>query len=162
MTDDMLALAHENQRRSGLTNVEFLKGDIEQIPLPDRSVDMIISNCVINLSGDKDCVLAEAFRVLKAGGRLAVADLIWRRPVPPQVRRSLELWVGCVAGALEETDYRARLEQAGFKEIDIEVSREYRAVDSRAFLIGAGLDADALAPAIDGAVASALIRAVKP
>jgi SAM-dependent methyltransferase len=161
MTDDMLALARENQRKSGLTNVEFLKGEIEEIPLPAGSVDVIISNCVINLSGDKDRVLAEAFRVLKPGGRLAVSDVICRRPVPPEVRRSLELWVGCVAGALEEGDYRAKLERAGFSEIDIEVTREYRAADARTFLLAAGLDADALAPVIDGAVVSAFIRAVK-
>jgi arsenite methyltransferase len=162
MTDDMLALARENQKKSGLANVEFLKGQIEHVPLPDGAVDVIISNCVINLSADKDRVLSEAFRVLKPGGRLAVSDVVVQRPVPPEVRRSLELWVGCVAGALEVRDYRGRLERAGFTDIEIEVTREYRAADARAFLLGAGLDADALAPTIDGAVASAFIRATKP
>jgi ubiquinone/menaquinone biosynthesis C-methylase UbiE len=161
MTDDMLALARENQRKSGLTNVEFLEGHIEQIPLPDASVDVIISNCVINLSGDKDRVLAEAFRVLRPGGRFAVSDVVIRRPLPEPVRRSLELWVGCVAGALEEGEYRAKLERAGFSNIDLEITREYRADDARTFLAGAGLDADALAPTVDGAVVSAFIRAGK-
>jgi len=162
MTDDMLALARENQRQAGVTNVEFLKGHIEQIPLPDNTVDVIISNCVINLSADKDRVLAEAFRVLKRGGRFAVSDVVSRREVPEEVRRSMELWVGCVAGALHEADYRARLERAGFEDVDVEIVREYHAADARSFLLGAGLDADAIAPVVDGAFASAFIRGVKP
>jgi arsenite methyltransferase len=162
MTEDMLALARENQRRAGVANVEFLKGAIEQVPLPDRTVDVVISNCVINLSGDKDRVLAEAFRVLKPGGRFAVSDVVSRRPVPSEVRRSMELWIGCVAGALDETDYRARLERAGFVDVDIETVREYRTAQARDFLAGAGLDADALASSVDGAFASAFIRARKP
>jgi len=161
MTDEMLALARENQRKAGVTNVEFLKGEIEAIPLPGASVDVIISNCVINLSGDKDQVLAEAFRVLKPGGRFAVSDVVSRRPVPEDVRRSVELWVGCIAGALDETDYRARLERAGFTDVDVEIVREYRAQDARAFLTEAGFDADALAPVVDRAFASAFIRATK-
>jgi ubiquinone/menaquinone biosynthesis C-methylase UbiE len=162
MTDEMLALARENQRRAGVDNVEFLKGTIEQIPLPDESVDVIISNCVINLSGDKDRVLAEAFRVLKPGGRFAVSDVVSRRPVPEQVRRNMELWIGCIAGALDESDYRAKLARAGFRDIDVEVTREYQAADAKAFLVAGGLDADALAPALDGAFVSAFIRATKP
>ena len=162
MTDDMLALARENQRRAGATNVEFLKGEIEHVPLPDRSVDVIISNCVINLSGDKDRVLSEAFRVLKPGGRFAVSDVVRRRPVPDAVRRSMELWVGCIAGALDEDDYRTRLAQAGFEDIDVEIVREYRAADARQFLSAAGFEADAIAPVVDRAFASAFIRARKP
>ena len=162
MTDDMLALARKNQREAGVTNVEFLKGQIEQIPLPQGAVDVIISNCVINLSGDKDRVLAEAFRVLKPGGRFAVSDVVSRRPVPAEIRKSVELWIGCVAGALEESDYRARLERAGFRDIEVEITREYRAAEARAFLADAGFDADAVAPAVDGAFASAFIRARKP
>ncbi|HSG00480.1 MAG TPA: arsenite methyltransferase [Vicinamibacterales bacterium] len=162
MTDEMLALAHENQQKAGATNVEFLKGEIENIPLPDASVDVIISNCVINLSGDKDRVLAEAFRVLKPGGRFAVSDVVSRRAVPADVRRSIELWVGCIAGALDESDYRARLGRAGFGGIDIEIVREYRADDARGFLEEAGFDAEAVAPIVDRAFASAFIRATKP
>ena len=161
MTDEMLALARENQRRAGATNVEFLKGQIESMPLPDGSIDVIISNCVINLSGDKDRVLSEAHRVLKPGGRLAISDVVCRRPVPDDIRRSVELWVGCIAGALDESDYRARLERAGFKDVDIEIVREYRANDARSFLESAGFDADAVAPVVDRAFASAFIRAVK-
>jgi ubiquinone/menaquinone biosynthesis C-methylase UbiE len=163
MTDDMLALARENQRKAGATNVEFLKGHIEHIPLPDNSVDVIISNCVINLSGDKDKVLAEAFRVLKPGGRFAVSDVVSRRrDVPPEIRRSVELWIGCVAGALHEDDFKAKLANAGFENIDIEVVREYRSADARQFLSEAGLDADAIAPIVDGAFGSAFVRATKP
>ncbi len=162
MTDEMLALARENQQKAGATNVEFLKGEIENIPLPDASVDVIISNCVINLSGDKDRVLAEAFRVLKPGGRFAVSDVVSRKAVPADVRRSIELWVGCIAGALDESDYRARLDQAGFGGIDIEIVREYRADDARGFLDDAGFDAEAVAPIVDRAFASAFIRATKP
>jgi len=163
MTDDMLALARENQRKAGATNVEFLKGHIEHIPLPDNSVDVIISNCVINLSGDKDKVLAEAFRVLKPGGRFAVSDVVSRRrDVPAEIRRSVELWIGCVAGALHEDDFRAKLAQAGFENIDIEIVREYRAADARQFLANTGLDADAIAPMVDGAFGSAFVRATKP
>ncbi len=159
MTDEMLALARENQRKAGAENVEFLKGEIEAIPLPDSSVDVIISNCVINLSADKDRVLAEAFRVLKPGGRFAVSDVVSRRPVPADVRKSVELWVGCIAGALDEADYRSRLSRAGFEGIDIEIVREYRAEDARGFLAEAGFDADAIAPIVDRAFASAFIRA---
>jgi len=162
MTDDMLALARENQQKAGATNVEFLRGEIENIPLPDDSVDVIISNCVINLSADKDRVLAEAFRVLRPGGRLAVSDVVSRRAVPADVRRSMELWVGCIAGALDEGDYRQKLDRAGFGQVDVEIVREYRADDARAFLSDAGLDADAVAPIVDRAFASAFIRAVKP
>jgi SAM-dependent methyltransferase len=162
MTDEMLALAEENKRRSGLANVHFLKGEIENIPLPDGSVDVVISNCVINLSGDKDRVLREAFRVLKPGGRLAVSDVVVRGEVPAAVRRSMELWVGCIAGALSEVDYRAKLAAAGFGDIDLEVTRVYGAEDARAFLQAEGLDADALAKAVDGSFVSAFVRAVKP
>jgi arsenite methyltransferase len=163
MTDDMLALARENQQKAGATNVEFLKGHIEHIPLPDNSVDVIISNCVINLSGNKDKVLAEAFRVLKPGGRFAVSDVVSRRrDLPAEVRRSVELWIGCVAGALHEDDFRAKLTHAGFEHVDIEVVREYRAADAHAFLTAAGLDADAIAPYVDGAFGSAFVRATKP
>jgi ubiquinone/menaquinone biosynthesis C-methylase UbiE len=163
MTDDMLALARENQRKAGATNVEFLKGHIEHIPLPDNSVDVIISNCVINLSGDKDKVLGEAFRVLKPGGRFAVSDVVSRRrDVPPEIRRSVELWIGCVAGALHEDDFKAKLANAGFENIDIEVVREYRSADARQFLADAGLDADTIAPIVDGAFGSAFVRATKP
>jgi arsenite methyltransferase len=162
MTDEMLALARENQRKAGVDNVEFLKGEIERIPLPDDAVDVIISNCVINLSADKDAVLAEAFRVLKPGGRLAVSDVVVRGEVPAAVRRSVELWIGCVAGALEEADYRGKLGRAGFETVDVEPTRIYRAEDARAALARAGLDADALAPAIEGKFMSAFIRARKP
>ena len=163
MTDDMLALARENQRKAGVQNVEFLKGHIEHIPLPDNSVDVIISNCVINLSGDKDKVLAEAFRVLKPGGRFAVSDVVnRRRDVPEEIRRNIELWVGCVAGALHEDDFRDKLIQAGFEHVNIEIVREYRAADARQFLNDAGLDADAIAPSVDGAFGSAFVKATKP
>jgi SAM-dependent methyltransferase len=162
MTDDMLALARENQRRSGLANVEFLKGEIEHIPLPDSSVDVIISNCVINLSADKDAVLREAFRVLRPGGRFAVSDVVVRGgDVPADVRKSMELWIGCVAGALEEAEYRAKLTAAGFGDIDLEPTRIYRAEDARAFLASAGLDRDGLAESVDGRFMSAFVRATK-
>lgn len=162
MTDEMLALARENQRKAGVENVEFLKGHIEQIPLPDASVDVIISNCVINLSGDKPRVLAEAFRVLKPGGRFAVSDVVVRGEVPAELRRSMELWVGCVAGALEEREFAGLLRDAGFEEVDIETTRVYRVDDARAFLEGSGIDVDAMAPAVDGRIASAFVRARKP
>jgi SAM-dependent methyltransferase len=162
MTDEMLALARENQRKAGATNVEFLKGTIEAIPLPDASVDVIISNCVINLSGDKDAVLREAFRVLKPGGRFAVSDVVIRGEIPAEVRRSLELWVGCVAGALKEDEFAAKLRGAGFEEVEVEPWRIYQVEDARAFLTEAGLDVDALASQVDGRVASAFIRGRKP
>lgn len=162
MTDEMLALARENQRRAGVENVEFLKGEIENIPLPDNSVDVIISNCVINLSGDKDRVLAEAFRVLKPGGRFAVSDVVRRGDMPEEIRRSIELWAGCIAGALEENEYLARLEKAGFEAAAVEPTRVYGAEDAREFLCGCGVDADAVAPMVDGKFLSAFIRARKP
>ena len=162
MTDEMLALARENQRKSGIDNVEFLKGEIESIPLPDNSVDVIISNCVINLSGDKDKVLREAFRVLKPGGRFAVSDVVVRGDVPPEVRRSMELWVGCIAGALRDYDYVAKLAKAGFDSIDIEPTRIYNVDDARQFLVGEGIDAGAIAPQVQDKFISAFIRAVKP
>jgi SAM-dependent methyltransferase len=162
MTDEMLTLARENQRKAGATNVEFLKGTIEAIPLPDQSVDVIISNCVINLSVDKDAVLREAFRVLKPGGRFAVSDVVIRGEVPPDVRRSLELWVGCVAGALRDEDYLSKLQAAGFVEAAVEPWRVYQVDDARAFLAAAGIDVDRVAPEIEGKVASAFIRARKP
>ncbi len=162
MTDEMLALARGNQRKSGLTNVEFLKGEIEQVPLPDNSVDVIISNCVINLSADKDRVLAEAFRVLKPGGRFAVSDVVVRGEVPDAVRRSMELWVGCVAGALEETRYRDALSGAGFEQVDIEPTRIYRSSDARQFLEHAGISGEEALAEIDGRFMSAFIRARKP
>jgi arsenite methyltransferase len=162
MTDEMLAVADENKRKSGLTNVTFLKGEIEHIPLPRQSVDVIISNCVINLSGDKDQVLREAFRVLKPAGRLAVSDVVVRGQVPEAIRESMELWVGCVAGALTDTDYISKLEQAGFTEITIEETRVYSLDDARAFLASEGIDADALAREVDGTIVSAFIRATKP
>jgi ubiquinone/menaquinone biosynthesis C-methylase UbiE len=161
MTDEMLALARENQQKAGVTNVEFLKGEIEHIPLPGDSVDVIISNCVINLSADKDAVLAEAFRVLKAGGRFAVSDVVVRGEVPSEVRRSVELWIGCVAGALEESEYRDKLAKAGFGDIDVEPTRVYTAESARDFLAGAGLSAEAIA-ATDGKFISAFVRARKP
>ncbi len=150
MTDEMLALANENKRKAGVENVEFLKGEIENIPLPDNTVDVIISNCVINLSADKDRVLREAFRVLKPGGRFAVSDVVTRGEMLPEIRQSVLLWVGCVAGALEENEYKAKLETAGFENIDIEPTRIYRVDDARAFLSGQGIDVDAIAPQIDG------------
>jgi len=162
MTDEMLALAEENGRKSGLTNVEFLKGEIEHIPLTDDSVDVIISNCVINLSGDKDQVLKEAFRVLKPGGRFAVSDVVVRGEVPAAIRTSMELWVGCVAGALSETDYRSKLAEAGFENIDVEATRIYGSEDAKAFLLAEGIDGDMIAKEVDGKFVSAFIRAVKP
>jgi 2-polyprenyl-3-methyl-5-hydroxy-6-metoxy-1,4-benzoquinol methylase/catechol 2,3-dioxygenase-like lactoylglutathione lyase family enzyme len=162
MTDEMLALARENQRRAGIDNVEFLKGEIERVPLPDESVDVVISNCVINLSADKDRVLGEAFRVLRPGGRFAVSDIVVRGAVPPEIRRSVELWIGCVAGALDEADYRARLARAGFVDVDIEPTRVYRAEDARQFLAAAGFDVERVAAAVDGRFMSAFIRARKP
>ena len=162
MTDAMLDLARENQRRAGVTNVEFLKGEIENIPLPENSVDVIISNCVINLSSDKARVLQEAFRVLKPGGRFAVSDVVVRGEVPAEIRRNVELWIGCVAGALEETEYRKLLAQAGFESIDLEPTRVYRAADATEFLAAAGLNAAAVAPLIDEKFMSAFVRARKP
>jgi len=162
MTDEMLVLARDNAAKAGVTNVEFLKGEIEDIPLPDASVDVVISNCVINLSTDKDRVLAEAFRVLKPGGRFAVSDVVVRGPVPTELRRSVELWIGCVAGALDDADYRAKLARAGFVDVEIEPTRIYRVEDAREILIKAGLDVDAAAPAIDGKFMSAFVRARKP
>jgi ubiquinone/menaquinone biosynthesis C-methylase UbiE len=162
MTDEMLALARENQRKAGATNVEFLKGAIEAIPLPDNSVDVIISNCVINLSGDKDAVLREAFRVLKPGGRFAVSDVVVRGEVPDEVRRSMELWVGCIAGALEEQEYAAKLTAAGFADVNIEAWRVYTVEDARGFLTDSGLNVDAIAPQVEGRFASAFVRAQKP
>lgn len=162
MTDEMLALANENKRKSGIENVEFLKGEIENIPLPDSSVDVVISNCVINLSADKRRVLREAFRVLKPGGRFAVSDVVTRGEIPVEVRNSLLLWVGCVAGALEEDDYRTKLASAGFEQIDLEPTRIYRAEDAREFLSGQNIDVDAIAPQVDGKILSAFIRARKP
>jgi len=162
MTDEMLALAEENKRKSGLANVEFLKGEIEHIPLPDNSVDVIISNCVINLSGDKDRVLREAFRVLKPGGRFAVSDVVIRGEVPPAIRKSMELWVGCIAGALSEADYRSKLATAGFGSIGVEVTRVYGVDDARTFLATEGFDGDAIAQEVDGKFVSAFVRAEKP
>jgi arsenite methyltransferase len=162
MTDEMLALARENQRKAGVTNVEFLKGRIEAIPLPDQSVDVIISNCVINLSVDKDAVLREAFRVLKPGGRFAVSDVVIRGEMPAEVRRSVELWVGCVAGALRDDEYASKLEAAGFEAVDVEPWRVYQLEDARGFLAESGIDVDRLAPQVDGKVASAFIRARRP
>jgi ubiquinone/menaquinone biosynthesis C-methylase UbiE len=162
MTDEMLALARQNQQKAGVANVEFLKGEIEAIPLPDASVDVIISNCVINLSADKDRVLAEAFRVLKPGGRVAVSDIVVRGEVPAAIRRNVELWIGCVAGALEEREYGAKLARAGFEAIEIVPTRIYRAADAREFLAQAGIDAEAAAPVIDGKFMSAFVRARKP
>ena len=162
MTDEMLALARENQRKAGATNVEFLKGTIEAIPLPDNSVDVIISNCVINLSSDKDAVLREAFRVLKPGGRFAVSDVVVRGDVPADIRRSMELWVGCIAGALEETEYAAKLRSAGFVDVDVEPWRVYKIDDARAFLTESGVDVDRLAPQVEDKFASAFVRARKP
>ena len=162
MTDEMLALARENQRKAGVENVEFLKGEIEAIPLPDNSVDVIISNCVINLSADKDRVLAEAHRVLKPGGRVAVSDVVVRGEVPAAIRRSVELWIGCVAGALEEQEYRDKLAKAGFEAIDVEPTRVYRMEDAREFLDKSSIDAAAIAPQVDGKFMSAFVRARKP
>ena len=162
MTDEMLALARENQRKAGATNVEFLKGAIEAIPLPDDAVDVVISNCVINLSSDKDAVLREAFRVLKPGGRLAVSDVVVRGEVPADIRRSMELWVGCIAGALDEADYAGKLRAAGFADVEIEPWRVYTIDAARAYLTETGVDVDRLAPQVEGKFASAFIRARKP
>jgi SAM-dependent methyltransferase len=162
MTDEMLALARENQRKAGATNVEFLKGTIEAIPLPDASVDVIISNCVINLSSDKDAVLREAFRVLKPGGRFAISDVVVRGDVPADIRRSMELWVGCIAGALEEREYTSKLRAAGFTDVDVEPWRIYKVDDARGFLAESGVDVDRIAPQVDEAFASAFVRARKP
>jgi len=162
MTDEMLALANENKRKAGAENVEFLRGEIEHIPLPDNSVDVIISNCVINLSADKDSVLREAFRVLKPGGRFAVSDVVTRGEISPEIRQSMLLWVGCVAGALEEREYRDKLASAGFEGIEVEPTRIYRLEDAREFLCEKGLDVESLAPQVDGKVLSAFVRAAKP
>jgi arsenite methyltransferase len=162
MTDEMLALARENQRKAGVENVEFLKGEIEHIPLPDNSVDVVISNCVINLSGDKDRVLREAFRVLKPGGRFAVSDVVTHGEVPLDVRQNMLLWVGCIAGALNDYDYVAKLAKAGFDSVEIEPTRVYDIEDARAFLSGQGIDVDAIAPQVEGKFMSAFIRAMKP
>jgi SAM-dependent methyltransferase len=162
MTDEMLALARENQRKAGIENVEFLKGEIENIPLPDNSVDVVISNCVINLSADKDLVLREAFRVLKPGGRFAVSDVVVRGDVPAEVRRSMEMWVGCIAGALQDHEYIGKLTQAGFDSIDIEPTRVYSIEDARQYLTGAGLNVDAIAPLVQNKFMSAFIHALKP
>ena len=162
MTDDMLALARENQRKSGLHNVEFLRGEIEHIPLPDTSVDVVISNCVINLSADKDQVLREAFRVLKPGGRFAVSDVVTRGDVPADVRKNMLLWVGCIAGALQDTEYVDKLTRAGFERVEIEPTRIYNIEDARAFLSGQGIDVDAMAPQVQGKFMSAFVRATKP
>jgi arsenite methyltransferase len=162
MTDEMLAMARENQKKASIENVEFLKGAIENIPLPENSVDVIISNCVINLSADKDRVLREAFRVLKPGGRLAVSDIVVRGEVPADIRKSMELWVGCIAGALEEFEYRNKLFSAGFESIDIEATRVYKVEEALEFLEAAGLDAATVSPQIEGKFISAFIRASKP
>jgi ubiquinone/menaquinone biosynthesis C-methylase UbiE len=162
MTDEMLELARRNQAEAGVTNVEFLKGEIENIPLPSNTVDVIISNCVINLSGDKDRVIAEAFRVLKPGGRFAVSDVVVRGPVPEQIRKSVELWVGCVAGAMEESEYVAKLQHAGFTDISLETTRTYDVRDAKDFLAAVGIDADSIATQVDGRFTSAFVRARKP
>jgi arsenite methyltransferase len=162
MTDEMLALARENQKKSGVENVEFLKGEIENIPLPDNSVDVVISNCVINLSSDKDRVLKEAFRVLKPGGRFAVSDVVVRGDVPPEVRKSMLLWVGCIAGTLKDSEYTSKLAAAGFENIDIEPTRIYNIEDARAFLSREGIDVDAIAAQVQGQFMSAFVRARKP
>ena len=162
MTDEMLALANENKRKAGIENVEFLKGEIENIPLPENSVDVIISNCVINLSADKDKVLREAFRVLKPGGRFAVSDVVTRGEILPEVRKNVLAWVGCIAGALDENDYRAKLAAAGFEQVEVEPTRIHRADDARVFLAGQGIDVEKIAPQVDGKVLSAFIRATKP
>ena len=162
MTDEMLALANENKRKAGVENVEFLKGEIENIPLPDNSVDVIISNCVINLSADKDRVLREAFRVLKPGGRFAVSDVVTRGEMLPEIRQSVLAWVGCIAGALEENEYRGKLAAAGFEQIELEPTRIYRAEDARETLRNEGIDIEAIAPQVDGKFMSAFVRAVKP
>ncbi|MBI3207304.1 MAG: arsenite methyltransferase [Candidatus Solibacter usitatus] len=162
MTDEMLALARENQKKSGVENVEFLKGEIENIPLPDNSVDVIISNCVINLSADKDKVLREAYRVLKPGGRFAVSDVVTKGPMPAEIRKNVLLWVGCIAGALEHDEYKGKLAAAGFEAVDVEPTRVYKVEDARTFLEGKGIDVDALGAQVDGKFMSAFIRARKP
>ena len=162
MTGEMLALANENKRKAGAENVEFLRGEIEHIPLPDNSVDVIISNCVINLSADKDRVLREAFRVLKPGGRFAVSDVVTRGEISPKIRQSILLWVGCVAGALQETEYREKLAATGFEQIEVEPTRIYRVEDAREFLSAEGVDVDAIAPEVDKKFMSAFVRAIKP
>lgn len=162
MTDEMLGLARENQRKAGVQNVEFLKGEIENIPLPDGSVDVVISNCVINLSADKGRVLREAFRVLRPGGRFAVSDVVVRGPVPAEIRKNVELWIGCIAGALAESEYRTKLAGAGFEGIEVETTRTYQVEDARQFLAAKGIDVDAVAPQVEGKFASAFIRARKP
>ena len=162
MTDEMLALANQNKQKAGMENVEFLKGEIENIPLPDNSVDVIISNCVINLSADKDRVLREAFRVLKPGGRFAVSDVVTRGEIVSEIRQNVLLWVGCVAGALDENEYSSKLTAAGFEQVEIEPTRVYRVEDAREFLAGQNIDVDALAPQVDGKFMSAFVRAVKP
>src|SRR6266567_4683594 len=162
MTDEMLALANENKRKAGVENVEFLRGEIESIPLPDNSVDVVISNCVINLSADKDKVLREAFRVLRPGGRVAVSDVVTRGEMLPEIRQSVLAWVGCIAGALEENEYRSKLAAAGFDGIDIEPTRVYSIEDARTFLSGQGIDVEAMAPLVDEKFMSAFVRAVKP
>ena len=162
MTDEMLALARENQRKAGLDNVEFLQGEMEAIPLPDNAVDVIISNCVINLSADKDRVLSEAFRVLRPDGRFAVSDIVVRGAIPEQIRRNLELWIGCLAGALEEHDYRTKLARAGFVDIALEPTRIYRVEDARVYLADKGIDVEAVASEVDGKFGSAFVRARKP
>jgi len=162
MTDQMLALARENQKKAGIQNVEFLKGEIENIPLPENAVDVVISNCVINLSADKDRVLAEAYRVLRLGGRFAVSDVVVRGEVPPEIRRNIELWVGCVAGALKDSEYISKLTAAGFEDVTIEPTRVYKVEDARQFLNAQGVDADAIAPQVEGKFVSAFIRAKKP
>jgi arsenite methyltransferase len=162
MTDEMLELARANQAKAGVTNVEFLKGDIEHIPLPDNSMYLVISNCVINLSPDKDRVLAEAFRVLKPGGRFAVSDIVIRGAMPKEIRQSLELWAGCIAGALEETEYKRKLSQAGFEQVSIEATRVYTAQDARDLFNGTGVDIEAVAPLVDGKFVSGFVRASKP
>jgi arsenite methyltransferase len=162
MTDQMLALANQNKHKAGVENVEFLKGEIEHIPLPDNSVDVIISNCVINLSANKDQVLREAFRVLKPGGRFAVSDVVIRGEIPDEIRQSVLLWVGCVAGALEENEYRTKLASAGFEKIEMEPTRVYRVEEAREFLSGQNIDVDSIAPLVDGKIMSAFMRAVKP
>jgi len=162
MTDEMLALANENKRKAGAENIEFLRGEIENIPLPDNSVDVIISNCVINLSADKDRVLREAFRVLKPGGRLAVSDVVTRGAIPNEIRQKVLLWVGCIAGALDETDYRSKLKGAGFEQVEVEPTRVYKVDDAREFLSPAGIDVEAIASQVDEKFMSAFVRAVKP
>ena len=162
MTDEMLALARENQRKSGVENVEFLKGEMENIPLPDSSVDVVISNCVINLSADKERVFAEAFRVLRPGGRFAVSDVVVRGQVPAEIRRNVELWIGCVAGALEETEYRAKLTRAGFSDVELEPTRIYRIEDAREWMASAGIEVEAIGSSLEGKFLSAFVRARKP